>query len=820
MTPPQRKRILSILICTTLLFFLASMLFSLPVQAAGTIFVNDSVIGGNNDGTDWGNAYSDLQDALSVATDGSEIWVAKGVYVPGNTVTHTFNLTDGVAIFGGFSATETLRTERNWKDNITVLSGDIDTNDLKTAASVTSNINGNNSTHIVTSRGVTNTAILDGFTITGGQANKGYNCLTNCGGGMSNVNGSPTLNNLLFITNIATGIGGGMFNEDHSNPVLTNVAFTGNFAAWQGGGMANRFDSNPVLINVSFSGNSAFHGAGMVNEISSPTLINVSFSGNFAHGFEEANNGRGGGMLNFGFSNPRITNSIFWNNVAGIGPNISNNITSTINSTPTISYSLIEGSGGSDNIGGTWNSVFGIDGGNNIDTDPLFVTPIDASQAPTTKGSAQLQVGSPAIDVGQTISYTDVTSATTDLAENQRIQNVIIDMGAYEFTFIELTVATTGTGTGNVTSIPAGIDCGITCTKLFAASTPVTLTATADKNFTFTGWSGWPDACEGTGPCVVTMDQVTTAIATFHISYPLTTTTTGSGIGNIARSPNAISYTHGTTVTLTPIADISSTFTNWSGACTGSADCVVTMEMANMVTATFTIKSYALTTATTGTGSGSIARSPNAVTYTHGTLVTLTPTAVNGSTFTGWSGACTGTGPCTVTMDNAKTVTATFHVSYALTSTMSGSGSGSVIKSPNFATHVHGTTVTLSAVANSNSTFTGWSGAGCTGTANCVVTMDAAKSVDAIFTIKSYALTTATSGAGNGSIMRSPNAATYGHGTKVTLTVVADSGSLFMGWSGAGCSGVGSCIVTMDSAKSVAASFNTIIYLPIIMTSD
>jgi len=122
---------------------------------------------------------------------------------------------------------------------------------------------------------------------------------------------------------------------------------------------------------------------------------------------------------------------------------------------------------------------------------------------------------------------------------------------------------------------------------------------------------------------------------------------------------------------MTAAAGASYSFTGWSGACTGTGSCVVTMDAAKSVTATFTAQSFALTLVKAGTGSGTVTSSPSGINcgstcsanYNNGTSVTLTATASSGSTFAGWSGACTGTGSCSVTMDAAKSVTATFNVS-------------------------------------------------------------------------------------------------------------------------------------------------------------
>jgi uncharacterized repeat protein (TIGR02543 family) len=158
-----------------------------------------------------------------------------------------------------------------------------------------------------------------------------------------------------------------------------------------------------------------------------------------------------------------------------------------------------------------------------------------------------------------------------------------------------LAVNKTGTGTGTVTSSPAGIDCGSTCVKSFAKNTVVTLTPTADASSTFTGWSG---DCTGTGPCTVTMDQAHSVTANFDIvTHTLTVAKNGTGSGTVTSSPAGIdcgatcshAYTQGVMVTLTPTAAAGSSFAGWSGDCTGTGACTVTMSQARSVTATFNL---------------------------------------------------------------------------------------------------------------------------------------------------------------------------------------------------------------------------------------
>ena len=164
-------------------------------------------------------------------------------------------------------------------------------------------------------------------------------------------------------------------------------------------------------------------------------------------------------------------------------------------------------------------------------------------------------------------------------------------------------------------------------------------------------------------------------------SFPLTVTLAGTGTGSVSSSPSGITcpgtcsanFTSGSTVVLTAVAGSSSTFTGWSGACSGTGTCSVTMSAAKAVTATFntTVTTFPLTVTLAGTGTGSVTSNPTGITcpgtcsanFTSGAAVVLTAMAGSGSTFAGWSGACTGTGTCGLTMSAAKAVTATFNSS-------------------------------------------------------------------------------------------------------------------------------------------------------------
>jgi predicted outer membrane repeat protein len=250
----------------------------------------------------------------------------------------------------------------------------------------------------------------------------------------------PNLLDVTFTNNSAENDGGAIYNygkQGDSSPSLTNVIFSGNSAGEDGGAIYNYgFDgiSSPSVTNGVFSGNSAvFRGGAMYNDgsesgESSPNLTNVTMSGNFAGEI-------GGGMYNYGYdgnSTPLVHNSILWNNKDNSGTeplfgNIYNNA-----ATVTVTHTIIQGSEGSS----SWAGGSYVDGGGNIDKDPMFITQIDPSTAPTTDGNLRLKSNSPAIDKGDN-SF--ITVVPTDLAGEPRIVDgdnngtLTVDMGAYEY---------------------------------------------------------------------------------------------------------------------------------------------------------------------------------------------------------------------------------------------------------------------------------------------------------------------------------------------------------------------------------------------------
>ena len=304
-------------------------------EIEGIIFVDKDAVGSNN-GSSWGDAFNNLQDALSVASSGDEIWVAAGTYRPtlrsdpGDPRSAAFRMKNGVAIYGGFdpSVGDTTFEDRDWQNNETVLSGDIQR----------VGVHDDNSYHVfyhaVAMVPLNTSAILDGFTIRDGRAGSSHGggmfndgaspTVTNClfsdnrsrdGGGIYNINSAnPTLTDCTFLDNSCPlGDGGGMYNND-SSPSLTRCTFGDTFqkntAGGLGGGVYN-LNASPSFTECTFATNDASSGGGMYNDSSSPSLTDCTFDRNKVFGITEYC--RGGGMYCEN-SSPTLTGCVFiWN---------------------------------------------------------------------------------------------------------------------------------------------------------------------------------------------------------------------------------------------------------------------------------------------------------------------------------------------------------------------------------------------------------------------------------------------------------------------------------------------------------------------------
>jgi Divergent InlB B-repeat domain len=234
-------------------------------------------------------------------------------------------------------------------------------------------------------------------------------------------------------------------------------------------------------------------------------------------------------------------------------------------------------------------------------------------------------------------------------------------------------------GSGNVKSVPGGINCGMMCGTAFAAGTRVSLQPTPVPGYRFSGWSG---ACTGTQACSVLMSAAKAVTATFVAdTSPVLSVSVGAG-GSVSSSPAGINcgstcsapFAANSTVTLTAAPSSGYRFSAWSGACTGSGSCSVTMSGSKSVSASFVSTAGSMLSVSVD-GDGTVTSAPSGIScgsdcsqsYTSGTTVTLTAAAGAGKTFSGWSGACSGSSAtCRLTMSGSTEVKAAFSGGVAL----------------------------------------------------------------------------------------------------------------------------------------------------------
>ena len=304
-----------------------SVVLILQANSQNHIFVNHDALG-SNDGTSWTDAHTSLQTALGAAAPNDQIWVATGTYLPeievGGTGARfkTFQLKNGVAVYGGFAGNEDPSTfdlnDRDFTANETILSGNLG--------------GGVNVYHVFrhVNLGLNSTAFLDGFSISGGKAdgsdpeNKGGGMLNS---GSSSGNGSsPTIRNCVFKSNEAA-LGGAMFNSRYCSPAIINAVFENNTASDVGGAVfINRntttfngctFRNNTAQATGSAKGGGAVH-IGTSAGTEGVTFTNCSFSGNTVN--KTSSGARGGAIyasVNPGFLT--ITGSTFQQNEAQYG---------------------------------------------------------------------------------------------------------------------------------------------------------------------------------------------------------------------------------------------------------------------------------------------------------------------------------------------------------------------------------------------------------------------------------------------------------------------------------------------------------------------
>ncbi|HTN38441.1 MAG TPA: choice-of-anchor Q domain-containing protein [Arachidicoccus sp.] len=389
-------------------------------DAEGILYVTQTG-GGDHSGHDWANASSNLQAAIDA--DGvRQVWVAGGFYIPlsraggsSSDRNRAFVLKKDVSVFGSFQQGVTDLSNRNaamMAANVSVLSGELGDPGPD-----------DNASHVVIIAGDIGTGELNGFQITGGNADgmsdeiivNGETISNYLGGGIYNLFSSPTLTNLTVSGNAAQ-IGGGILIQSHrsdvvySQPLISNVIISGNTASQYGGGMANMNLELTSLTNAVISGNTALlGGGGIYNLIATVYMTNVTMSGN--------NSPEGGAVYNQQYATSILRNCIVYGNSSGVSAD--NGPTNYYNSLVQEMADIGQG-----NIDGVVNA-------------PIFENSPDFRTAPFTGGDYQLKESSPGINSGDNTFYAinkipDLHLITTDLAGNPRIELGNVDLGAYE----------------------------------------------------------------------------------------------------------------------------------------------------------------------------------------------------------------------------------------------------------------------------------------------------------------------------------------------------------------------------------------------------
>ncbi|MBX3359632.1 MAG: hypothetical protein KF745_14530 [Phycisphaeraceae bacterium] len=327
-----RMRARSITVCIA-----AAALAGAAARAgAGVIYVRAGASGAGN-GASWADAFTGVQAALDAAQAGDQIWVAAGVYRPGvsgGSRESSFLMKTGVALYGGFAGTEGSLGQRDWRVNVTTLSGDLNGDDGPEFSN-----RADNAYHVVVALNVADTAVIDGFVVRGGHADgPGFGALPtskNQGSGINvydaqprivnctlvdnyasdhgtiNDHGDSTVIDCVFDSNYAGDHGAGLYSHNHAMTMAMGCTFRNNVTPGKGGGSYTQ-SGHAQWIDCVFTGNVAERGAGFYHHTGSATAVTgCTFTGNTGT--------VGGGGVYCDVADATITGCTFTQNVAGLG---------------------------------------------------------------------------------------------------------------------------------------------------------------------------------------------------------------------------------------------------------------------------------------------------------------------------------------------------------------------------------------------------------------------------------------------------------------------------------------------------------------------
>lgn len=396
---------------------------------------------GTGDGTSWANASGDLQAIINGTMERDSIWIASGIYKPladasGNTsatVQKIYYMKSGTRIFGGFVGTETSFSQRDFKTNKTVFSGDIDNNDINTdgnnIAEVYNDIQGTNAYQLLAIVNCNKSTMVDGIVFTAAkniaattpaQTINGLSVTPGNGSALHISASFPTIQNCIFSGN--NGLFFGNFYQNNLSGTdtvkINSTIFSGNYSEY---GTLFLRRGNHLANNLVIYNNLGSQGGGVMiqNNMSSTSTIDF-FNTTILNNYSTY-----GKSFRYDNGLVKLVNSIITNTTPYSGGNVESS-----GGTLTSSFSILQNSLTS----AVWNNNYGNDGGNNLDVSPTFlnIADIDGADNKFFTNDDGLSLSScPTLSPGIN-NGTNVNVPLTDITSSPRIFGIATDMGAYE----------------------------------------------------------------------------------------------------------------------------------------------------------------------------------------------------------------------------------------------------------------------------------------------------------------------------------------------------------------------------------------------------